>query len=380
MQRIMLRMVSLEGGEMASRRVTVDELRYSSDAENQRIKQVVDLLVNARLVAQGTDQNARPYIEPAHDALVRAWATLWQWVMRVGEDKILLRSKVNAAAKDWEESQFSAKYLWNNDPRLGLLQAELNRPERWFNDAEHQFVKGSVIRKRTRTRWLRAIVTSVIVVLTGLVIWALWNLFNVHALKYYDNTFSAAKKFEEKAGKALLDQDVRELEKSWLYTLAALGQDLDKEKNKNGLPVSKQRFIRQGISAGVYQQIWASPGALNEINNVEFSPDGKRVAIASVDGTIRFCDMETGAELNALIAHENGVSDVAFSHDGKWLASASKDRTVKLWDLEKDTLIVELIGHRSDVRSVAFSPDDKILASSSKDKTIILWEIEIIPA
>jgi WD40 repeat protein len=66
---------------------------------------------------------------------------------------------------------------------------------------------------------------------------------------------------------------------------------------------------------------------------------------------------------------------VAFSPDGRTLASASWDDTVKLWHPRTGKERATLRGHTDEVRSVVFSPDGRTLASASEDGTIKLWDV-----
>ncbi|HAJ61020.1 MAG TPA: hypothetical protein DCP31_18630, partial [Cyanobacteria bacterium UBA8543] len=87
-----------------------------------------------------------------------------------------------------------------------------------------------------------------------------------------------------------------------------------------------------------------------------------------------------GTQRSVLSRHSDMVEDVSFSPDGKIIASASRDQTIKLWNLE-GTLLHTLHGAdviKADnfVLGVSFSPDSKIMASAN-DGTVTLWNLDL---
>ena len=114
-------------------------------------------------------------------------------------------------------------------------------------------------------------------------------------------------------------------------------------------------------------------GHTDNVWSVTFSPNGKMLASASWDQTVRIWNVNTGRLLHILGGHTDSVNGVAFSPDGNTLASGSWDGTINLWNPRSGNLKRTLTGHTGGVASVAFSPDGNTLASGSADATIRLW-------
>jgi WD40 repeat protein/energy-coupling factor transporter ATP-binding protein EcfA2 len=114
---------------------------------------------------------------------------------------------------------------------------------------------------------------------------------------------------------------------------------------------------------------------VNAVNAIAYSPDSRWLAIAAGDNTIRLWDRNAPhAEASVLHGATTPLHAVAFSPDGRRLAAGSEDKNVFVWNLSAPTAAPAVLkGHEQIVRAVAFSPDGRLLASAGKD--VKLWDM-----
>jgi WD40 repeat protein len=112
----------------------------------------------------------------------------------------------------------------------------------------------------------------------------------------------------------------------------------------------------------------------NKCHDVQLSPDGRSMALASYDGSVRVRDLATGKVLSDLPAHPDNAYSARFSPDGRLLVTACRDRTVRVWDWRSGRLDCPPFEHGSEVFAATFTPDGCWVLSACDDGTARAWD------
>lgn len=138
---------------------------------------------------------------------------------------------------------------------------------------------------------------------------------------------------------------------------------------------SRIRVVDLGTSA----TRWTQNTGDDMIESLALSPDGKLLASGAglMESEIRLWDVATGRQVARLEGHRLWVSAMVFLPDGKTLASASADQTIRLWDLTHLDRVPPprtLRGHQHEIWRLALLSDQRTIVSGSKDGSVIFWD------
>ena len=114
----------------------------------------------------------------------------------------------------------------------------------------------------------------------------------------------------------------------------------------------------------------------NKIYQVAFTRDSKQV-LSSGDNVIHVWDVATGKEARRFEGHKDLVPGMALSPDGRRLVTGGDDRTVRLWDVASGKELHQFKGHTDRVTCVAFAADGRRVASGSLDRTVRVWGLPL---
>ncbi len=421
-RRIFLRLTEL-GDERDTgdtrRRATFNELFLRpEDAASTQV--VLKALADARLITTTEDS-----AEVAHEALIREWPTLRGWLDE-DRESLRLHRQLTEAAQEWSAADREADMLYRGARLTQLREWAAARSED-INDLEREFIAASrafaereqAERDGQRLRELQAAhrlaeeqrqraedqgrtsaqLRRRAYYLVGALAMALVAALAAGFAANRNSTLAtqnAAIAATAQSDFARADYQAR-LASSRAWAAAAvnnIGVDPDRSillalqavsvtySVDKGWTREAEEALHRTISSA--QPYVALRGHASGVNDVAFSPDGTRLATASLDGTAKVWDAVTGA---ALFTLEPGKADaasggklysVALSPDGSQFAVAGDAGVVTLWDAVTGQEVLKLApdGEPSAVFSVAFSPDGKRLAAASGDGTVRVWDLE----
>ncbi len=307
-------------------------------------------------------------VEVAHEILIRHWSTL-RWWLEENRERLRKQRQIEQATQNWLQSHEQADFLLQG---VRLAEAEdiyIKYTDELSLDVQRYIEACLVERKRRQfqeKKRLRQAQRAVV----GLSILGIAAC-SFGGLAYWQGREAKLREIEalNSSSKANLLSN-QQLEA--LIVAVKAGKQL---QNTLAVPAD----IREK-TINTIQQAFSNTQEINRLeghnaiaNSVSFSPDGKILASASDDNTVKVWRSD-GSLLWNLQGHTNPVKSVRFSPDGKVIASASFDKTVKLWNSNDGKLIKTLTG-QTEILSIAFSLDGKLLASSSADGSVSIWQL-----
>ncbi|MEV6113439.1 AAA family ATPase [Streptomyces sp. NPDC052109] len=351
---LLLRLVRLGEDTQATRRRGTRRQLAEESADPGKTEESLEALVRARLVTLDAET-----VEITHEALLHAWPRLRHWIDDDRNDH-LLRQRLEEDGRAWEDSGRDSSLLYRG--------SRLEQARGWARSAGDTYLTRSAVeflaaavRLRKRTVWISRAAVAALVVL---------------ALVAGGSSVIARQQRDE----AVFEQVLAEADRVQ-RTDPSLAAQLDLVAHQ--LRPDDEGTYSRLISIVNAPLATALSGHTGAVYLTSFSPDGKTLATASYDRTIRLWNVADRSHPRPLgkplTGHTSWVSSAVYSPDGHTLASAGDDGTIRLWDVtdpaRPKSLGKPLTGHRGTIYLVAFSPDGHTLASAGEDSTVRLWDV-----
>ncbi|MCY4465180.1 MAG: protein kinase [Chloroflexi bacterium] len=412
-RQMFLRLVTLgEGQEDTRRRILQSELLTLGDREV--VESVIDRFGRYRLLTFDRDDATRgATIEVAHEALIRQWERLREWLMESRNDVRLERELLHAAT-DWDAARKDRSYLMAGN-RLATFEDWSQTTDMRLNELELEFLAASLAarakreaaereraererlleeQKKRNLRIAAAVfaMAAVVAVILSLVAFDQSNKANEQRTiadaqrVIAEDARAVAEEQRVIAVDALHVAEINERKNLSLALAANARTALSEHDPALALPVAiEARHVFEPPEAEVMRVLGAaafSPGprfrftdSPRSILGVTFNSDGSIGAYAGSEGVIYLVDMSTGEDVGT-IATGSPINAIAFSQDDSLIAAGMSDRTVGVWQVADAAERYRLSGHEDIVTDVEFSADGVTLASSSADSTVRLWHVD----
>ncbi|TFK43635.1 WD-repeat-containing protein [Crucibulum laeve] len=108
--------------------------------------------------------------------------------------------------------------------------------------------------------------------------------------------------------------------------------------------------------------------------SMDISDDSKLIVTCSADKNVKIWGLDFGDCHKSIFAHEESVMQVAFEKDSHYFWTVGKDKMLKYWDGDKFEGIQKLEGHHGEVWALALSHHGSFVVTGSHDKSIRVWE------
>ena len=362
LRRVFVQLVRPGEGTEDTRQVAT---REQVGADNWNL---VTELADERLVVTGRDAQGQETVEVVHEALLRHWQPLRQWIEQDRQFRVW-QNRLRLALQEWHEQGHDEGALLRG-ARLAEAAERLNNHMDELNRAEKEYIKSSIaVREREaaehRRRQRQVISGLTVGLLVALLLIGMSGFFWHRSEQ--QRHIALARQLAAQAGLVLDGAGSGQI-RSGLLATESLQHFSTPEGFMAWAGAMELLPHRLALNRIPHKDV---VGSAYTITTAVFSPDRQRLATASEYLMVWLWDVASGREL-ARLNHENVVS-MAFSPDGQRLATAGKDKTARIWDVSSGRELARL-NHENKVVSVAFSPNGQHLATGSW-RSEQLWDV-----